>query len=775
MTLTLTLIPTFEFDGADAAVHASSALTQAVFLNDALRSILALYAHRASKDGVPASPKIIIVGHSVGGMTARTAVTLDNHPRCAVSDIVMLSCPSQRAAFSPDASMEALYRTVNRAWTQGYFNESAVCVRARAQEAEAAEWAGRAGGGSGADTGATSAGDDAASSATRVQGSWKCPACVPSIRLLSVAGGDIDSLVPTFLTSLDSLLPWPRNLTLEAAAAPKVFRILGVYDDVMRGVWSVADAVYGAAAGLGAIFAGGSSTGSDAGGGTNGTTTEAAAAVRLARNGTYGQLYSISQAEWDKDVLRYAEPAALSLRTSQLQATGFPIDHKAILWCRQLVAAVTTGVRALSKQEGAGALHGLIPLSRPGLEDTDPAARGVSGWAFADLVPPIAAFVRRNESSAAFRAAEVDELVYMASKLPLGYPQALAVTIVSQHWICLAVTYILTALLVISTPLRRQITGFSPAAHCPGGSGVRKARRGGPSPGPLASSSGDNELGRGALDWSLLQWQAHSHCEELICLLPVLRGLLNEATLSIISPLSLLVTLAGKLALDYYSSPLAVVRASSVYSLLARWLCAYCVTLLLRLALLTVVYGLRAALHAAGQAGLWGLRCTVLSVAARRATKGGRRSLQAWLDAVGLTVQRQGRVYAASHALWLAGLLLALAYFTRARLSSGLFPLWSCLVSLLTLGLSLSVGLLALLVLLDPSSDHHATSLGLLYLPTVLLCYPSARFSYALLAEPAEGFAAALELFGLFGPERVNTCLCLAGVAGHLALARTSG
>jgi triacylglycerol esterase/lipase EstA (alpha/beta hydrolase family) len=43
------------------------------------------------------SPKIIVVGHSVGGMIARTAMLLDNHPKgCPVSDIVMLSTPNLR-------------------------------------------------------------------------------------------------------------------------------------------------------------------------------------------------------------------------------------------------------------------------------------------------------------------------------------------------------------------------------------------------------------------------------------------------------------------------------------------------------------------------------------------------------------------------------------------------------------------------------------------------------------------------------------------------------
>jgi alpha-beta hydrolase superfamily lysophospholipase len=48
------------------------------------------------------SRKIMIVGHSVGGIVARTAPLLDNHPTgCIVSDIVQLSSPNLRYVYYP--------------------------------------------------------------------------------------------------------------------------------------------------------------------------------------------------------------------------------------------------------------------------------------------------------------------------------------------------------------------------------------------------------------------------------------------------------------------------------------------------------------------------------------------------------------------------------------------------------------------------------------------------------------------------------------------------
>jgi alpha-beta hydrolase superfamily lysophospholipase len=40
--------------------------------------------------------KIIVLAHSLGGMVARTAAVLSNHPKCVVSDIVMLGSPNNK-------------------------------------------------------------------------------------------------------------------------------------------------------------------------------------------------------------------------------------------------------------------------------------------------------------------------------------------------------------------------------------------------------------------------------------------------------------------------------------------------------------------------------------------------------------------------------------------------------------------------------------------------------------------------------------------------------
>lgn len=39
---------------------------------------------------------ILVVAHSMGGIVARAAMTLDNHPACIVSNLILLSSPNTR-------------------------------------------------------------------------------------------------------------------------------------------------------------------------------------------------------------------------------------------------------------------------------------------------------------------------------------------------------------------------------------------------------------------------------------------------------------------------------------------------------------------------------------------------------------------------------------------------------------------------------------------------------------------------------------------------------
>ena len=114
---------TVGFGEEASAYHASSIISQAVYVNEAIKYIRVLYK---SKYRDP--PRLIVAAHSLGGMVARTALTLQSHPKdCPVNAIVMFGSPNREPAYSPDASMEVLYSVINTAWKKSYFPYSDDC------------------------------------------------------------------------------------------------------------------------------------------------------------------------------------------------------------------------------------------------------------------------------------------------------------------------------------------------------------------------------------------------------------------------------------------------------------------------------------------------------------------------------------------------------------------------------------------------------------------------------------------------------------------------
>ena len=76
--------------------------------------------------------------------------------------------------------------------------------------------------------------------------------------------------------------------------------------------------------------------------------------------GPYGYLESLTMEEWETHIAPYLQSYQYSMRSSQLDKVGFPIDHNAILWCRQLVNQVSNAMRKLAS-DGFLAPH--MPIS----------------------------------------------------------------------------------------------------------------------------------------------------------------------------------------------------------------------------------------------------------------------------------------------------------------------------------------------------------------------------------------------------------------------------
>jgi len=118
------------FGENDAALHGANILKQAAYLNDALRKIHEVHTAKANaaadsdekkkkkkkKKGkkAPAKLKVAVVGHSLGGLVARVAVLLENHPRCLVNNLVMLNSPNVAPAYAMDPSLLTLMDATNQ-------------------------------------------------------------------------------------------------------------------------------------------------------------------------------------------------------------------------------------------------------------------------------------------------------------------------------------------------------------------------------------------------------------------------------------------------------------------------------------------------------------------------------------------------------------------------------------------------------------------------------------------------------------------------------------
>ncbi|KAJ1647201.1 GPI inositol deacylase [Coemansia asiatica] len=109
------------------ALHGYSILEQADFVNDAIRYILSLYPktrlrHKLSSNGtefaLPTS--VVVIGHSMGGVVARTAFTLPNHIVGSIQAIFTLATPHNNPTASLESFVDKVYTSINSFWRHGF-------------------------------------------------------------------------------------------------------------------------------------------------------------------------------------------------------------------------------------------------------------------------------------------------------------------------------------------------------------------------------------------------------------------------------------------------------------------------------------------------------------------------------------------------------------------------------------------------------------------------------------------------------------------------------
>jgi hypothetical protein len=297
-----------------SALHASTVLRQASFVNDALYAINEIYKAE-NRTGV----KVILVAHSVGGVVARTSMLLSNQPKgCLVMAIIMLSSPNRSPTYSPDASMDLLYKTVNQAWSQSFYNESDTCKHQKKKFVPEG----------------------------KLDANFECPRCTARVPLISITGGEIDGLVHPISTHLDTISPRPRNGTHQK------FMMKKQRESSSSPFWFINPKFwFSGILSFTKLFRASSGVNTTNASEIPKVVEEVIEPPKIAEvNMTTPKSYleSVTMEAWQRDMMPYVSPEHISLRTIQMKNLGFPVDHKAVLWCYELLDSVSVVMKELS-------------------------------------------------------------------------------------------------------------------------------------------------------------------------------------------------------------------------------------------------------------------------------------------------------------------------------------------------------------------------------------------------------------------------------------------
>ncbi|KAG9257548.1 PGAP1-like protein-domain-containing protein [Emericellopsis atlantica] len=169
---------TVDFNEDITAFHGQTLWDQAEYLNEAVRYILALYSdpQRVVRDAHQPEPSsVIILGHSMGGIVARTMLVQPNYQPDSINTIITMSAPHARAPVSFDGQIVQIYDQINGFWRNAFTQKSI----------------------------------------------GQNP--LKDVTLLSIAGGNLDTIVPSDYASVDSLVPETHGFTVFTTGIPTVW------------------------------------------------------------------------------------------------------------------------------------------------------------------------------------------------------------------------------------------------------------------------------------------------------------------------------------------------------------------------------------------------------------------------------------------------------------------------------------------------------------------------------------------------------------------------
>ncbi|KAK0629672.1 PGAP1-like protein-domain-containing protein [Bombardia bombarda] len=169
---------TVDFNEDITAFHGQTLLDQAEYLNEVIRYILSLYLDPRATDRDPDLPdptSVIVLGHSMGGIVARTMLIMPNYQSNSINTIITLSAPHARPPVSFDGEIVKIYRDINEHWRHAYSQQ------------------------------------------------WANNNPLWHVTLVSIAGGGLDTVVPSDYASVESLVPDTHGFTVFTTTIPNVW------------------------------------------------------------------------------------------------------------------------------------------------------------------------------------------------------------------------------------------------------------------------------------------------------------------------------------------------------------------------------------------------------------------------------------------------------------------------------------------------------------------------------------------------------------------------
>ncbi|VBB84091.1 Putative GPI inositol-deacylase [Podospora comata] len=169
---------TVDFNEDITAFHGQTLLDQAEYLNEAIRYILSLYLDPRVSDRNPDLPdptSVIVLGHSMGGIVARTMLIMPNYQTNSINTIITMSAPHARPPVSFDSQIVKAYKDINDYWRHAYSQQ------------------------------------------------WANNNPLWHVTLVSIAGGGLDTVVPSDYASVESLVPDTHGFTVFTSTIPTVW------------------------------------------------------------------------------------------------------------------------------------------------------------------------------------------------------------------------------------------------------------------------------------------------------------------------------------------------------------------------------------------------------------------------------------------------------------------------------------------------------------------------------------------------------------------------